>query len=177
MGSAGRLLSATAPQIQQNPPSLTAPRRAGAGRGAKRVSEGSLLNEGLLAKDKKKKILQVFCLKIQPGTCFPSRGAVPSLAAPGCAARAEPRGSRGHRQRRGARHGVLGARRLQETHRGTCGGLGAAASPETCFSLGCFPRFPPKVQPARRLTPLGTAGLISSLWQLFMLLSGNYSFA
>lgn len=33
----------------------------------------------------------------------------------------------------------------------------------------------PKVQPARRRTPLGTAGLISSPWQLFMLLSGNYS--
>lgn len=89
MGSAGRLLSATAPQIQQNPPSLTAPRwaGAGAGRGAKRVSEGSLLNEGLLAKEKKK-ILQVFCLKIQPGTCFPSHGAVPSLAAPHRAPRA-----------------------------------------------------------------------------------------
>lgn len=54
-----------------------------------------------------------------------------------------------------------------------------------CRTRGsCFPRnvlffglFSPKVQPVRRLTPLGTAGLISSPWQLFMLLSGNYSFA
>lgn len=47
------------PEIQQNPPSITAPwwDEAGAGRRMKCVSEGALLSEGLLAKEKKKKIL------------------------------------------------------------------------------------------------------------------------
>lgn len=101
----------------------------------------------------------------------------PVPCCPRCATRAETHGSQGPRQWHGACPDVLCARWLQETHRGTRVGLGVAVSPEMCFCLGCFPRFPPKVQPVRRLTPLGTAGLISSPWQLFMLLSGNYSFA
>lgn len=87
MGSAGRLLSATAQRSSETHP----PRQplGGTGQGlARSASEGSLLNRGALANEMKKKILQVFCLKIQPGACFPSRGAAPSLAAPRRAPRA-----------------------------------------------------------------------------------------
>lgn len=77
----------------------------------------------------------------------------------------------------GAPCGALGARRPREPlgrlalHRGSC------FLQKCAFPPVVFPVFPPKVQQAMRLTPLGTAGLISSPWQLFMLLSGNYSFA
>lgn len=77
----------------------------------------------------------------------------------------------------GAPHGALGARWPREPlgrpalHRGSC------FLQKCAFPPVVFPVFPPKVQQAMRLTPLGTAGLISSPWQLFMLLSGNYSFA
>lgn len=71
---------------------------------------------------------------------------------------------------RGGLSAELGAWQLWDTQRST----GAAAS---CHSLQLFSPSSPEGAAAMRLTPLGTAGLISSPWQLFMLLSGNYSFA
>lgn len=77
----------------------------------------------------------------------------------------------------GAHRGALSAQRHWEPLGRPVLHWGSCFLQKCAFPPVVFPVFPKKVQQAMRLTPLGTAGLISSPWQLFMLLSGNYSFA
>lgn len=160
MGSAGQLLMG----IQQNPQR---------GRGWTQSlahSSGLAAQPGTAGKGQEEKIPPGLLPKNTSRACFARRGAAGAAlgAALPCRALQDllqcspqfsvPRAAPG-------------------AHQGTCAGPGVAAPAGMCFPSGCSVGFPRRCSRQRRLTPLGTAGLISSPWQLFMLLSGNYSFA
>lgn len=127
-------------------------------------SRGLAAQPGIAGKgEEEKKFLQVFCLKVQAG--FVLQGLFGS--AWGCRALQSCSGAHHHPS-------VPSSSRTPAGHLSRARG---GSSPRNLLFSALWCCFPPKVQPVARLTPLGTAGLISSPWQLFMLLSGNYSFA